>query len=196
MATHDKDEYTTAIRKVIEGLNIDQFLTNPAQTATYVAQMYRDVFSGVAVDVSKILDPISVPPEENQSQLIMLSSISFCSMCEHHFLPFCGFADVGYVSNGNIVGLGRLTRLVEALSRRPQLQEKLTNEICQQVQLALNPSGVAVHVVARHLCEVMRGTRNESQLLHTFAFTGVMENDPASRMAFLQSISTIDSHRP
>ena len=176
------------VRQLIDLLGVEPYLESAQRTASRVADMYREVFSGTATDAASLLAPL-IPLSAQQRQLVALSSVRFFSMCEHHFLPFYGCVDLGYVAGQHIIGIGRLTRLVQALARRPQLQEKLTEQIVRHIESALKPEGVAVHVVARHLCEAMRGAREENQVLHTYSFRGVLETDVAYRSAFLESIS-------
>ncbi len=184
------EELTAAVCRVIEILGIEAYLASSEETSARVASMYRDVFSGTTNNASEILaPPILVKEEQKHPQLVMLSSVHFFSMCQHHFLPFYGFVDIGYVTGDYIIGLGKITRLVETLTRRPQLQESLTNEIAFYIEQALQPMGIAVHVIARHLCEAMRGTRENNQILRTFRYQGILETEYTYRNAFLASIS-------
>lgn len=182
------DELPTLIQKMILNLDLQAHITSIDGTSVKVGEMYREVFSGVHTDTTHILSKTIPASVGQKQQLIVLSSISLVSMCEHHFLPFVGYVDLCYVVNEKIIGLGHLTRLVKTLMRRPQLQEKLTDQIAQHLTDGLAPLGVGVHVVARHFCEMMRGLREESQIFSTFRFTGELEKHPMYHHSFTQTI--------
>jgi len=138
-------------------------------------QNLRDVLNGAL---------FSVPYEE----MIIVKDIDFFSLCEHHLLPFFGKCHVAYVPNGKVIGLSKLPRLVEVFSRRLQVQERLTTQIAEAVQEAVNPLGVAVVMEAKHLCMIMRGVEKQNTLAVTSAMLGVFRKDPKCRAEFLSLI--------
>ena len=122
--------------------------------------------------------------------MVVLRDIPFYSMCEHHLLPFYGVAHIGYIPNheGRIVGISKLARVVEVISRRPQLQERMTTEIADTIMEALNPEGVAVVIQAEHLCMIMRGIKKPGTNVVTSAIRGIFSRKAASRAEFFSII--------
>ncbi|GIT16247.1 MAG: hypothetical protein CM1200mP37_8280 [Chloroflexota bacterium] len=118
-------------------------------------------FSGIDIDPQAILQTTF---SEEYSGLVTLEKISFFSMCEHHLLPFYGFVSIGYIPNGKIAGLSKFVRLIDVLSKRPQLQERLTEQIVNLIDLVLSPEGVAVIISAEHMCMSLRGVKKLGQL--------------------------------
>ncbi len=111
----------------------------------------------------------------SRGQMVVVKDIEFYSFCEHHILPFFGKVHIGYVPNGCVTGLSKLARLVDAFARRLQLQERLTAEICESLQAALDAQGVIVVVESRHLCMQMRGVEKQGAVTMTSSYTGVFE---------------------
>lgn len=126
--------------------------------------------------------------EQKYSEMVVVKDIELYSLCEHHLLPFFGKAHVAYIPNGKIVGLSKIPRVVDAFARRLQVQEKLTVEIRDCLQNALEPLGVAVVIEARHLCMQMRGVQKQNSITTTSAFTGEFEKE-TTRKEFLTLIS-------
>ncbi|MBK9745826.1 MAG: GTP cyclohydrolase I [Chloroflexi bacterium] len=181
-------DLNSSIRATIAALNLDQYLSSVDYTASCIAETYQEVFSGTQIDPRSILKVTIPATSVQEGQLIVLSSISLVSVCEHHFLPFFGYVDLCYVVNTSIIGLGQLTELVKALMRRPQLQEKITDELAFYINEALQPKGIGIHVVARHFCELMRGTREENQVFSTYRYVGALENNQMYRDSFMKSV--------
>ncbi len=184
---------TDTIRTMIDELEIEPHLgtTSADETAAMVAEMYAEVFGGIHEDPAALFERDRYPASERErGQLVMLSSVTFHSMCEHHFLPFFGTVDLAYVTGEHIIGLGNLTQLVKTLMRRPQLQERFTDQIAQHIVEGLSPLGVAVHVRGRHFCEAMRGTREHSQVFKTWHISGMLNSEAAYREAFMAGIGT------
>jgi GTP cyclohydrolase I len=127
---------------------------------------------------------------EDYSQMVLVKDIDVYSMCEHHMLPFFGKAHIAYIPNKKIVGLSKLPRVVDAFSRRLQVQERLTNEIRDCLQDTLKPLGVAVVIEAQHMCMQMRGVQKQNSVTTTSAFTGEFEKEPTRK----EFISLISSH--
>ena len=125
---------------------------------------------------------------EEYKQMVLVKDIELYSMCEHHLLPFYGKAHVAYVPNGYITGLSKIARVVEAFARRLQVQERLTVQIRDCIQEALNPLGVAVVIEANHMCMQMRGVQKQHSVTTTSAFTGIFLSQIQTRPEFMQLI--------
>ncbi len=126
---------------------------------------------------------------EEYKQMVLVKDIELYSLCEHHMLPFYGKAHVAYIPNGYITGLSKVARVVECFARRMQVQERLTVQIRDSIQEALNPMGVAVVIEASHMCMQMRGIEKQSSATTTSAFTGIFLSDPRTREEFMTLIS-------
>lgn len=125
---------------------------------------------------------------EDHKQMIVVKDIEVHSMCEHHMLPFFGKAHIAYIPNGKIVGLSKIPRIVDAFARRMQVQERLTDQIKNCIQEALNPLGVAVVIEAQHMCMQMRGIQKQNSVTTTSSFTGALEKDK-TRKEFISLVS-------
>ena len=126
--------------------------------------------------------------KEEYQQMVLVKDIELFSVCEHHMLPFIGKAHVAYIPNGYITGLSKIARVVECFARRLQVQERLTVQIRDSIQQALNPLGVAVVIEASHTCMQMRGVEKQRSVTTTSAFTGCFLSDPRTRDEFMQLI--------
>jgi GTP cyclohydrolase I len=171
-----------AIRQLIEAVGEDPQRQGLVQTPRRVAEMYREVFAGLHADPQQ---PLAVEFDEGHHGLVMVRDIEFSSMCEHHFLPFMGTAQVGYIADGRIVGISKVARLVDLLAKRPQVQERLTNQVADHLWKALRPKGVAVLMEAEHLCMTIRGVRKPGTRVVTTAMRGQYCDDAAAREEFM-----------
>ena len=156
------------------------------KTPERVAKSLQFLTHGYDLDPVAILN--SAKFKEEYKQMVIVKDIEVYSMCEHHMLPFFGKAHVAYIPNHYIVGLSKIPRIVDAFSRRLQVQERLTTEIRDCIQNTLNPLGVAVVIEAQHLCMQMRGVQKQNSVTTTSAFTGEFEND-RTRKEFISLIS-------
>lgn len=155
-------------------------------TPKRVARSLQYLTHGYSIDPSALLE--SAKFREDYKQMVLVRDIELYSLCEHHMIPFFGKAHVAYIPNGYITGLSKIVRVVEAFSRRLQVQERLTVQIRDCIQHTLNPMGVAVVIEARHLCMVMRGVRNQNSKATTSAFTGAFMNNPKTREEFIHLV--------
>ncbi len=183
------------------------------KTTEHLTENYASILSGVGEDVSREgllktplraakalqflthgnqLDPEAILRsalfKEDYSEMVIVKDIEVYSMCEHHLLPFFGRAHIAYIPNGYIVGLSKIGRIVDAYSRRLQVQERLTHEILNCIDSTLKPLGVAVVIEARHLCMMMRGVQKQNSVATTSAFKGVFEEN-TTRAEFIRLIS-------
>jgi GTP cyclohydrolase I len=155
-------------------------------TPMRVAKSMQFLMQGYNIDPKKLLS--SAMFKEDYKQMVLVKDIELYSMCEHHMIPFFGKAHVAYIPNDRITGLSKIARVVDAFARRLQVQERLTMQIRDCIQEALNPLGVAVVIEAHHLCMMMRGIQKQNSVTTTSAFTGVFLRDPRTREEFIHLI--------
>jgi GTP cyclohydrolase I len=156
------------------------------KTPERLAQAMQFLTQGYGIDANAILN--SAKFHEDVSEMIIVKDIELYSMCEHHMLPFYGKAHVAYIPNGFITGLSKIARVVDAYSRRLQVQERLTHQILNSIKETLNPLGVAVVIEASHLCMMMRGVEKQNSVTTTSAFWGEFEKNE-TRSEFVKLIS-------
>ncbi len=154
-------------------------------TPDRVARAYSELFSGYDADIPAIL---SRTFEDDHDEMVIVTKIPVYSMCEHHMLPFIGYAHIGYVPNGKILGISKCARLVDAYARRLQLQERLTAQIADSMMKYVEPQGVAVVIKAEHTCMTMRGVNKPGTKTVTSAMRGLLKEDSKSRAEFLELI--------
>jgi GTP cyclohydrolase I len=183
----DEAKIKTAIASVIEAIGEDPNREGLVGTPERVAEMYAELFGGLGQNPG---EELKVGFELGHREMVVLRDIPFYSMCEHHLLPFYGVAHVGYIPNdeGRIVGISKLARAVEIISKRPQLQERMTTEIADAIMDALKPDGVAVVLQAEHLCMIMRGIKKPGSNVITSALRGIFKRKAASRAEFFSII--------
>lgn len=171
-----------AIRLVLEAIGENPDRQGIKNTPRRVAQLYSRIFSGIGRDPVRDLKLYRV---KNQKGMILIKNISFHSMCEHHLLPFFGKIHLAYLpKDDRVTGLGSITTAVEILSQRPQLQERLANDIADALTKALDPRGLLVIVEAEHLCMAMNGSHNPGTTTISTAARGAMLEEPARTEAF------------
>ncbi|MFB0910926.1 MAG: GTP cyclohydrolase I [Flavobacterium sp.] len=176
------ENYTSIIRNLGEDVNREGILSTPIRAAKAMQYLTH----GYGLDPLEILK--SALFTEDHRQMIVVKDIEVYSMCEHHMLPFFGKAHIAYIPNGQIVGLSKIPRIVDAFARRMQVQERLTDQIKNCIQEALNPLGVAVVIEAQHMCMQMRGIQKQNSVTTTSSFTGAFEEDK-TRREFISLIS-------
>lgn len=163
-----------AVAHILQVLGEDPEREGLRETPRRVAELYSDLFSGVGRDPAAEL---SVTYDEGYQGVILLRDIPFYSICEHHLLPFFGSVHIAYQANGKVVGTGKLVRALEVLARRPQLQERLTNQLAHALFETLEAEGVAVVVKAEHLCMSMRGVHKPGAMVVTSITKGTLDQD-------------------
>ena len=180
------DELMIHYREILRLLGEDPDREGLLKTPERVAKAMSFITKGYAQDPIAILR--SAMFKEEYQQMVLVKDIELFSVCEHHMLPFIGKAHVAYIPNGHITGLSKIARVVECFARRLQVQERLTVQIRDCIQQALNPIGVAVVIEASHTCMQMRGVEKQRSITTTSAFTGIFLSDPRTRDEFMQLI--------
>ncbi len=178
----DHPRIERAVREILAAVGEDPNREGLLETPARVARMYAEMFSGLNRDPRVHLQKVFT---EKYDEVVLIKDITFCSMCEHHLLPFSGRAHVGYLPDGKVVGLSKLARVVEEVARRPQVQERMTEHIAELIEQELGARGVAVVLEASHSCMTIRGIRKPGSLCLTSAMRGVFRDDLSSRAEIL-----------
>lgn len=175
-----------AVRLILEAIGEDPNREGLIDTPKRVAKMYAEVFAGLNEDPKEHFQTIF---SEEHEELVLVKDIPFFSMCEHHLVPFFGVAHVAYIPRGGkVTGLSKLARAVEAVARRPQLQERITATVADAIMETLEPYGAMVVVEAEHMCMTMRGVKKPGAKTVTMAVRGTFETDHAARAEVLSLI--------
>lgn len=182
----DLPRIEAAVRSILSAVGEDPERDGLLETPARVARMYAEMFAGMRSDPGRHLAKVF---EEDYDEIVLVRDISFCSMCEHHLLPFTGHAHIAYLPSGKVVGLSKLARVVEEVARRPQVQERLTQTLADLVENRLSARGVAVVCEATHSCMTIRGVRKPGSLCVTSAMRGIFRDDPKSRSEVLGLIN-------
>ena len=182
----DLDSINDAVRTILKAVGEDPNRDGLLDTPRRVAKMYAEMFGGLQLDPGRHLD---VTFEENYDEIVLVRDIEFTSMCEHHLLPFRGVAHVAYIPNGRVTGLSKLARVVEEVSRRPQVQERMTQTVADLIEERLGSSAVGVIVKAEHSCMSIRGIRKPGSMTVTSSMRGSFRKDPASRAELMSLIN-------
>ncbi len=176
--TVDMPRIEAAVREILAAVGEDPDREGLLETPARVARMYAEMFGGLHQEPGRHLKRVF---QETYDELVLVRDISFNSMCEHHLLPFMGVAHVGYLPNGKVAGLSKLARVVEEVSKRPQLQERMTHQIADLMHTELDAKGVIVVLEATHSCMTIRGIRKPGSLTVTSAVRGLFRSSDSSR---------------
>ena len=176
----DRERIVRAVREILEAVGEDPTRQGLERTPERVADMYAEIFSGIDRDAAEEMDVVF---DADHDEMIMVREIPLFSVCEHHLVPFLGHAHVAYIPNkqGQITGLSKIARVVDTLSKRPQVQERLTTQIADSIEKALDPRGVLVVIEAEHLCMTMRGVKKPGAQTVTSAVRGIFRKNEATR---------------
>jgi GTP cyclohydrolase I len=176
----DLERIAKAVREILEAIGEDPDRDGLRDTPERVARMYAEICSGIQEQVDTHL---AVTFEAGHDEMVMVRDIPMQSICEHHLIPFIGRAHVAYIpgEDGRITGISKLARLVDALARRPQVQENLTVQVADEIDRSLQPRGVMVVIEAEHLCMTMRGVRKPGSTTVTSAVRGLFRSSVATR---------------
>lgn len=175
-----------AVREILLAVGEDPDRNGLLETPARVARMYAEMFAGLHAEPGRHLKRIF---EETYDELVLVRDITFNSMCEHHLLPFIGVAHVGYLPRGKVVGLSKLARVVDEISRRPQVQERMTHQIANLISEELDAKGVVVVIEAEHTCMSIRGVRRPGALTITSAVRGICKSNEKTRAEVLSLIN-------
>lgn len=174
----DKHRIEAAVREILIAIGEDPDREGLVETPSRVARMYEEIFGGLEDDPTRHLKLF----DESSEEMVVVRDIPLYSMCEHHLIPFLGKAHIAYIpSDGRVIGLSKLARIVDCFARRPQLQERLTSQVADFLYENLQPMGVAVVIEAEHLCMTMRGARASGAKTMTSALRGTMRSNAKTR---------------
>lgn len=184
----DKRKIEMAIRDILLAIGEDLRKRDLEETPRRVADMYEEIFSGIKQVPEKELEVIL---DQKHDEIILLKNIALYSICEHHLIPFIGRAHIAYIpKGGRVTGLSKLARVVDILSKRPQVQERLTTQIAEIIMKKLKPRGVMVVIEAEHLCMSMRGVKKPGTLTVTSAVRGIFKENEKTRAETLALITS------
>jgi GTP cyclohydrolase I len=182
----DQDSINKAIEILLTSIGEDPNRQGLKGTPDRISRMYTEIFDGYRTDPDKLINDALF--DVNYNEMVIVKDISYTSMCEHHMLPFFGRAHVAYIPNGKVIGLSKIPRIVDMFSHRLQIQEKLTSQIADFLERALDPLGVAVVVEGLHLCSMMRGVKKASARMVTSAMRRNFLENRLTRSEFLEHL--------
>lgn len=182
----DLERIARAVREILIAVGEDPDREGLQETPRRVAKMYAEMFSGLHDDPRPHLSKVFT---EKYDEVVLVRDISFCSMCEHHLLPFMGRAHVAYLPTDKVLGLSKIPRIVDLFSKRLQVQERMTRQIADFIEAVVHPHGVGVVVEGWHLCAAMRGVRKDQARMVTSALCGTFKTNDKTRQEFLNHLS-------
>ena len=185
MVSRNREQIEYHLREILKLVGEDVEREGLLDTPARVTRMYEEIFAGYEVNPADVL---GVTFDENHEELVIVKDIMYYSQCEHHMAPFFGKVHIGYIPNGHIVGLSKLARLVEAVTRKLQVQERITSQIADILTEVLNPQGVMVVVEGEHLCMCARGVKKPGSKTITSGVRGEFRTSSALRAEFLSLI--------
>jgi GTP cyclohydrolase I len=174
-----------AVREILFAVGEDPDREGLLETPARVARMYAELFSGLKQDPRQHTQKFF---SAEYDEIVLVRDISFCSMCEHHLLPFIGHAHVAYIPEGKVIGLSKIARVVEVIARRPQIQEQMTEQIANLLESELGAKGVAVVIEASHSCMTIRGVKKPGSSMVTSAMKGLFRSNLSTRSEVMQLI--------
>ena len=184
----DKKKIEKAIKDILGAIGENPKKKDLLDTPRRVAEMYEEIFSGIKQDPEKELEIIL---DQKHAEIILLKNIPLQSMCEHHLMPFTGKAHIAYIpKQGRVTGLSKLARVLDILSKRPQVQERLTTQVAEIIMRKLKPQGCMVVIEADHMCMSFRGVKKPGILTVTSAVRGIFKENPKTRSETLALIKS------
>ena len=182
-----KQEAEQAIKLLLKYIGEDADREGLKDTPARVVKSYDELFAGYESKIEDLLDKRFCDISE-YNDVVILKSINFASLCEHHMLPFSGTVDIAYVPNNVVIGISKLARLVDVFAKRLQIQERMTANIAEALQTCLNPQGVAVRVSATHSCMSIRGAMKNGSVMESTHFTGIYNEQASKRKEFWEMV--------
>ena len=186
----NKERIENSIFEILELVGEDPNREGLLETPHRVAKMFSELFQGYYQDLKVIVNGALYDAEEGTDEMIIVDSIDYSSMCEHHMLPFTGRAHIAYLPGKMIIGLSKIPRIVDMFSRRLQVQERLTSDIARSIDEVLKPRGVAIVLTGVHSCASLRGVKKHGINMKTMEFTGEFKTDKDLKREFYQLINT------
>ena len=183
----DTDTITSAVKDILVAIGEDPSRDGLLKTPERVAKSYGELLEGYRMDPKSLINEAVF--DVVYDQMVIVRDIEFYSMCEHHMLPFMGRAHVAYIPSDKVVGLSKIPRIVDLFSRRLQVQERMTTQIAEYLDVVLKPHGVGVVVEGLHMCMMVRGVKKHDARMTTSAMLGNFRTDMSTRMEFLDNIS-------
>lgn len=183
----DLDTIENSVKNILNGIGEDTEREGLVRTPHRVAKSYQELLSGYRMDPKALINEAIFDVEYDE--MVIVRDIEFYSMCEHHMLPFMGRAHVAYIPTDKVIGLSKIPRIVDLFSKRLQVQERMTTQIADYLEVVLNPQGVAVVVEGLHMCMMLRGVKKHDARMTTSAMRGVFRDEMTTRMEFLDNIS-------
>ena len=185
--SNNKEAFENAVKIMMKSVGEDVNREGLLKTPERVFKAYEYMYGGYKKDPKEILN--SALFESSNNEMVLIKDIELYSTCEHHLLPIIGRAHVAYIPNGKVVGLSKIPRVVDVFSRRMQIQEQLTEQICDAINETIKPKGVAVVIQARHMCMEMRGVEKINSTTTSSALRGLFQKDEKTRSEFFNLIN-------
>jgi len=182
----NQKEMENAVRIILENIGEDPGRQGLEKTPNRVAQMYKELTRGYHESPEKLINKAHF--DVDYDEMVVVTSINFYSLCEHHLLPFFGLVHVGYIPKGKVVGLSKIPRIVDMFARRLQVQENMTHQIANVLNDQLKPEGVGVVIEGYHMCMMMRGVEKQKAKMITSSLLGCFKEDHKTRTEFLELI--------
>jgi len=186
MTENNKDNIKRLTKELLKEIGEDPSREGLLDTPSRVSRTWEYLSKGYRQDVKELINGAIF--NEEYDQMVAVKDIEFYSMCEHHLLPFFGHAHIAYIPNGKIIGLSKIPRILDMFSRRLQVQERMTQEVANMLNDALEPKGVAVIIEAQHMCMQMRGVEKRQSYMSTSAMLGIFRDDDKTRKEFLDIV--------
>jgi GTP cyclohydrolase I len=183
----DLDAIESSVGTILEAIGEDPEREGLIKTPHRVAKSYKELLAGYRMDPKAIINGAVF--DVAYDEMVIVRDIEFYSMCEHHMLPFMGRVHVAYIPSDKVIGLSKIPRIVDLFSRRLQVQERMTTQIANYIDVVLKPQGVAVVAEGMHMCMMLRGVKKKDARMTTSAMLGIFRDDMSTRMEFLDNIS-------
>ena len=183
----DLEKLEESVKSILMAIGEDVDREGLLRTPHRVAKSYEELLSGYRMDPRALINEAVF--DVAYDEMVVVRNIEFYSLCEHHMLPFIGHVHVAYIPSDKVIGLSKIPRIVDLFSRRLQVQERMTKQIAEYIDVVLNPRGVAVVAEGLHMCMMLRGVKKQNARMTTSAMLGAFRNNLSTRMEFLESIS-------